>query len=139
MINNIITLLIFIYALYIFPKAMGEIKGVYMDTPDEFFGKFEEDCKWTHGTTYAWGALSYVLLVVLLILWEQINNNMGIVPANIILIITVIIFKVYYDKKRRINEKIAYQKNIEDGYLKKTDPMPRKEGRLSRLYKKIKN
>ncbi len=137
-INSIITLFIFIYAIYIFPKAMGEIKGVYMDTPDEFFGKFEEDCKWTHGTTYSWGALSYVLIVVLLMIWEQINKNMGIIIANIILLIILILFKIYYDKKSTINEKIAYQKNIEDGYIKKTQPLPKKEGRLKKLYKNIK-
>lgn len=137
-INEIITLLIFIYALYIFPKAMGEIQGIYMETPDEFFGKFKEDCKWTHGTTYTWGAISYVLIVVLLIIWEQLNKIMGIIIANIILIIIVILFKIYYDKKGAINAEKAYQKNIEDGYLKETDPMPNTEGRLTKLYKKIK-
>ena len=72
-INGIITLLIFVYALYILPKAIGEIKGVYMEKPDEFFGKFEQDCKWTHGTTYGLGALSYVLIVVILFIWNQIE------------------------------------------------------------------
>ncbi len=117
---------------------MGEIQGIYMETPDEFFGKFEEDCKWTHGTTYTWGAISYVLIVVLLIIWEQLNKIMGIIIANIILIIIVILFKIYYDKKGAINAEKAYQKNIEDGYLKETDPMPNTEGRLTKLYKKIK-
>lgn len=121
MIHSIITLLIFIYAVYIFPKAMGEIQGVYKETPDEFFGKFEEDCKWTHGTTYTWGAISYVLIVVLLVIWEQINNIMGIILANAVLLVIVILFKIYYDKKGKINEEIAYQKNMEDGYIKKSD------------------
>jgi len=71
-------------------------------------------------------------------IWEQINKNMGIIIANIILLIIVILFKIYYDKKSTINEKIAYQKNIEDGYIKKTQPLPKKEGRLKKLYKNIK-
>jgi len=136
-INGFITLLIFIYALYILPKAIGEIKGIYMEKPDEFFGKFEQDCKWTHGTTYGIGALSYLLIVVLLVIWNQINNYLGIVIANILLIIILIMAKYYYDKKSSINSEKAYHKNIEDGFLKETDAMPNTEGRLTKIYKKI--
>jgi len=136
-INGFITLLIFIYALYILPKAIGEIKGIYMEKPDEFFGKFEQDCKWTHGTTYGIGALSYLLIVVLLVIWNQINNYLGIVIANILLIIILIMAKYYYDKKSSINSEKAYHKNIEDGFLKETDEMPNTKGRLTKIYKKI--
>ena len=136
-INRIITLLIFVYALYILPKAIGEIKGVYMEKPDEFFGKFEQDCKWTHGTTYGLGALSYVLIVVILFIWNQISNSLGIVVANVILLIFLLISKYYYDKQKIINATEAYQKNIEDGYIKETEPMPNFEGRLTKLFKKI--
>ncbi len=136
-INGIITLLIFIYAIYIFPKAMGEIKGVYMETPDEFFGKFKEDCKWTHGTTYGIGALSYILIVFFILIWNQINNTYGIVISNVFLIIILILLKIFYDKRKVINAELAYKKNIEDGYLKETDPIPNQKGRLRKLYEKI--
>lgn len=136
-INGIITLLIFVYALYILPKAIGEIKGVYMEKPDEFFGKFEQDCKWTHGTTYGLGALSYVLIVVILFIWNQISNSLGIVVANVILLIFLLISKYYYDKQKIINATEAYQKNIEDGYIKETEALPNFEGRLTKLFKKI--
>lgn len=136
-IQSLITLVLFIYTVYILPKAIGEIKGVYMEKPDEFFGKFEQDCKWTHGTTYGIGALSYVLIVVLLIIWNEINNSLGIIVANIVIIIILLFSKYYYDKKKIINGEKAYQKNIEDGFLKKTDPMPNFEGRLTKIFKKI--
>ena len=108
-----------------------------MEKPDEFFWKFEQDCKWTHGTTYGIGALSYVLIVVLLIIWNEINNSLGIIVANIVIIIILLFSKYYYDKKKIINGEKAYQKNIEDGFLKKTDPMPNFEGRLTKIFKKI--
>lgn len=136
-INGFITLLIFVYALYILPKAIGEIKGIYMEQPDEFFGKFEQDCKWTHGTTYGYGVLSYLLIIVLLVVWDQITTNFGIVIANILLIIILIVSKYYYDKKKKINAQKAYHKNIEDGYLKETDPMPNNDGRLTKLFKRL--
>lgn len=136
-INGLITLLIFIYALYILPKAVGEIKGIYMEKPDEFFGKFEQDCKWTHGTTYGIGALSYLLIIILLIIWNHINDYFGIIAANIILIIILIVSMYYYDKKSTINAQKAYHKNIEDGFIKETDPMPNNEGRITKLFNKI--
>ena len=108
-----------------------------MEKPDEFFGKFEQDCKWTHGTTYGLGALSYVLIVVILFIWNQISNSLGIVVANVILLIFLLISKYYYDKQKIINATEAYQKNIEDGYIKETEPMPNFEGRLTKLFKKI--
>lgn len=136
---QLIILLTFIYALIIVPRALGELKGIYMETPDPFFGKFELDCKWTHGATYSIGVISYIIIMpILLIIWEQIRNNIGIVPATITIILILIPFKLYYNKQKPINAKKAYQKNIEDGYLKKTDPMPNTEGILTKLFKKIK-
>lgn len=135
-INGIITMLIFIYSLYMLPKAIGETKGVYMEKPEEFYGRFEQDCKWTHGTTYALGAFSYVVVIpVLLIIWDQIMKHMGIIMANIAVIIIIIPFKIYYDKQKVKNNKLAYEKNIEDGYLKETDPMPSTDGRLKKIYR----
>lgn len=135
-IHGIITMILFIYALYLVPKAIGEMKGVYMEKPEEFFGRFEADCKWTHGTTYALGAFSYVIIIpILLVIWDQIMIHLGILIANIAILIILIPFKIYYDKKRETNNKLAYKKNIEDGYLKQTDAMPSTDGRLKRIYK----
>ena len=43
------------------------------------------------------------------------------------------------NKQKIINATEAYQKNIEDGYIKETEPMPNFEGRLTKLFKKIFN
>lgn len=138
-IQSIITLIIFIYALYLVPKAIGECKGIYMEKPDEFFGKFEADCKWTHGTTYALGAVSYIIIIpLLLLLWNTISNYLGILIANITLIILLVIIKIFYDKKRIINTELAYKKNIEDGYIKESEPMPSTKGRLGKIFQHIK-
>lgn len=138
-IHGIITLLIFVYALYLVPKAIGECKGVYMEKPDEFFGKFEADCKWTHGTTYALGAISFIIIIpLLLVFWNTIKSYTGIIIANAVLIILLILIKIFYDKKKLKNTEWAYKKNIEDGYIKDTQPMPKTNGRLNKIYKQIK-
>lgn len=138
-IHGIITMILLVYALYIIPKAIGEIKGVYMEKPEEFYGKFELDCKWTHGTTYAYGAFSYLIVIpALIIIWNQIMTYYGILTANVITLLIIIPFKLYYNKQRVINNEIAYRKNIEDGYLKETDPKPSTDGKLKKLYKNIK-
>lgn len=138
-IHGIITLLIFVYALYLVPKAIGECKGVYMEKPDEFFGKFEADCKWTHGTTYTLGAISFIIAIpLLLVFWNTIKSYMGSIIANAALIILLILIKIFYDKKRLKNTELAYKKNIEDGYIKDTQAMPKTKGRLNKIYKQIK-
>lgn len=138
-IHGIITLLLFVYALYLVPKAIGETKGVYMEKPDEFFGKFEADCKWTHGTTYTLGAISYIIVIPLLLLfWNEINNYFGTLIANITIFIFLVFIKIFYDKKRQINNELAYKKNIEDGYLKETDPIQGTDGRLKKMFKHVK-
>lgn len=137
---SIVTLIIFIYALIIIPRALGETKGIYMETPDPFHGKFELDCKWTHGTTYTIGIISYIIIIpILVLIWEQIMNNYGIIPATITIAIILIPFKLYYNKQKPINAEKAYQKNIQDGYIKETDSKPNTEGKLTKIYKKTRN
>ena len=134
-----LTLLLFIYALYIVPKAVGEIKGIYMETPNPFFGKFKEDCKWTHGTTYSLGALSYVVLIPLLILiYEQTMIHLGEPIAIIFICVILILTRQYYIKQKVINAKKAHEKNIEEGLIKKDTPLPDMDGRLTKIIKKHK-
>lgn len=109
-----------------------------METPDPFFGKFELDCMWTHGTTYGIGFISYIIVMpILVLIWEQIMKNYGIITAAITIAIILIPFKLYYDKQKVINAQKAYKKNIEDGYLKENDPMPNTQSRMTKIYKKI--
>lgn len=111
-----------------------------METPDPFHGKFELDCKWTHGTTYGIGIISYIIIMpILVLLWEQIMNHYGIIAATITIAIILIPFKLYYNKQKPINAEKAYQKNIQEGYLKETDPKPNTEGKLTKIYKKLIN
>ncbi|RAP53610.1 MAG: hypothetical protein BZ138_00430 [Methanosphaera sp. rholeuAM270] len=138
LIIGIITMLVFVYAIIIIPRALGEMKGIYMETPDPFYGKFELDCKWTHGATYSIGIISYIIIIpILVLIWEQIMKVYGIMFATIILAVILIPFKIYYDRQKEINSQEAYKKNIEDGYLKETDPMPNTEGILTKICKKI--
>ena len=133
-----LTLIEFVYALYIVPKAVGEMKGIYMETPDPFYGKFEADCKWTHGTTYAMGALSYIVIMPVLVgLYEQIMIHVNELTAVIIIALLLIPFRYYFTKQKPINAKKAYEKNIEDGYLKETDPMPNIDSRYTKIRKKL--
>ncbi len=134
-----ITMIIFIYALIIIPRALGELKGIYMETPDPFFGKFELDCKWTHGPTYSIGIISYIVIMpIIVLIWEQTMNKLGIIPATIIIALILIPFKLYYNKQKPINAEKAYKKNIEDGYIKPTDPKPKTEGIITTIKKIIK-
>ena len=136
-INIIATMLIFIYAIYIVPKCIGESRGIYMEKPEEFFGKFELDCKWTHGTTYSMGALGFILIVPLLLLWEQVMIHMGMTAANICILLILIPLRIYYEKQRAKNTIEAYQKNIEEGYIKETENMPNTQTRLKKIYDRI--
>ena len=135
---NIVTILKFLYSLIIVPRSLGEMKGIYMETPDEFYGKFAADCKWTHGTTYAIGALSYIIIIpILVLIYEQIMNKISMTAAVITILIILIPLKIYYQKQKQKKKKKAYQKNIEDGYIKHTETMPNTEGQLKKIYKKI--
>lgn len=131
-------MVVFVYALIIVPRALGEIKGIYMETPDPFYGKFELDCMWTHGATYAVGAFSYVVVMpILVLIWDQSSRYIGIIPATLLLVLILIPFKLYYNKQMPINAMKAYEKNIEDGYLNESDPLPDTDGRIRKIYKKI--
>ena len=137
-IYSIITLLLFIYAMMIVPRSLGEAKGVYMETPDPFFGKFEADCKWKHGTTYLLGTISFIIIIPLLIvIFKTIMDYMGINMAIIILVLILIVFKFYYDKQKAINTRKAYEKNVEDGYIKPKEEFKIKYGITQKLIRKF--
>ena len=136
---SIMTLLLFVYAMMIVPRSLGEARGVYMETPDPFFGKFEADCKWKHGTTYLIGTIAFIIVIpILIVIFKTIMDNMGINIALVTLVLILIVFKFYYDKQKAINTRIAYEKNVEDGYIKPKKELKIKYGITQKLIRKFK-
>ena len=122
----------------IVPRSLGEAKGVYMETPDPFFGKFEADCKWKHGTTYLIGSISFIIIIpILIVIFKTIMDNIGINMALITLALILLVFKFYYDKQKAINTRITYEKNVEDGYIKPKEELEIKYGITQKLIRKI--
>ena len=110
-----------------------------MEEPDTFFGKFEADCKWNHGATYGVAAFSYIIIMpILVLIFEIVSKNYGLIAGLIIIILIIIPFKLYYNKQSPINHIKAYKKNIEDGYIDEKTPMPKTESFTEKIAKKIK-
>ncbi|WP_455644868.1 hypothetical protein [Methanosphaera sp.] len=109
-------LLEFIYALYLFPKALGESKGAYREPADPFFGKMKEDCRWVHGMTFRSAAVGFIILLPLLIIIQEVSQKYLGIPGSALLILIILIPITYYERKKTKANKIeADRKNEAEG------------------------
>ncbi|OED30353.1 hypothetical protein [Methanosphaera sp. WGK6] len=110
----------FIYALYLFPKALGESRGAYREPADPFFGKMKEDCRWIHGITFRSAAIGFIILIPLLIIIQEVSQKYIGIPGSALLILLIILIVKYYERnKTKANKIEADMKNKAEGRLVK--------------------
>lgn len=119
-IASYIILLEMVYALYMLPKTLGEHMGVFREPADPTFGKFKEDCKWTHGISFKSAAIGFVILLPIYIIIEEIIRSLaGMVVAAVVLFIILIPLTYYERKQVKINKVEAKNRNDKEAEIRK--------------------